>query len=148
LYDLSHYQNKKITMYQFEFPYRVTYADTDKMGYLYYGNYAKLYEIGRVETLRSLGLSYKDMEESHKVMLPVVSCEARYLQPATYDELLTIRTIIPELPSKMIVFQNEILNEKQFCIHKAVVKLFFVDMISGGRISCPEWLINALKPGF
>lgn len=135
-------------MYSFEFPYRVTYADTDKMGYLYYGNYAKLYEIGRVETLRNLGCQYRDLEDIHQIMLPVVACEARFLAPALYDELLIIKTIITELPQKMIVFENEIFNEKGKIIHKAQVKLFFIDMKTNSRISCPEWLQNNLKPHF
>ena len=79
-------------MYQHEYQYRVRYADTDQMGYVYYGNYARLYEIGRVEALRSLGFSYKAMEDSG-VMMPVYENTAKYIAPALYDELLTIRTI-------------------------------------------------------
>jgi acyl-CoA thioester hydrolase len=67
---------------------RVTYADTDQMGYVYYGNYARYYEIGRVEALRSLGFSYKEMEASG-IMMPVYENASRYLQPALYDDLLT-----------------------------------------------------------
>ena len=128
--------------------YRVTYADTDKMGYLYYGNYARIYEIGRVETLRQLGCTYRDLEDEHDVMLPVVSAESRYLRPALYDELLTIRTTIPVLPTKMIHFDHEIFNEAGACIHKATVKLFFVDMKTQGRISCPDWLTDIFTPYF
>lgn len=135
-------------MYQFDFPYRVTYADTDKMGYLYYGNYARLYEIGRVETLRSLGCQYKELEDSFNIMLPVVSCEARYILPAKYDELLSIKTKICAMPQKMISFENEIFNEEENIIHRAEVKLFFIDMITNARTSCPEWLQSKLKPFF
>jgi acyl-CoA thioester hydrolase len=135
-------------MYTFEFPYRVTYADTDKMGYLYYGNYARLYEIGRVETLRNLGCRYKDLEDMHNIMLPVVASESRYIAPAVYDELLILKTSIAELPQKMIVFNNEIFNEAGKLIHKAQVKLFFIDMDTQARISCPDWLQNKLKPYF
>lgn len=131
-----------------DFLYRVTYGDTDKMGYLYYGNYARIYEIGRVETLRQLGCTYKDLEDEHGVMLPVVSAESRYLRPALYDELLTIRTTIPVLPTKMIHFDHEIFNEAGACIHKATVKLFFIDMKTQGRISCPDWLTNIFAPYF
>ena len=128
--------------------YRVTYADTDKMGYLYYGNYARIYEIGRVETLRQLGCTYRDLEDEHGVMLPVVSSESRYLRPALYDELLKIRTSIPVLPTKMIHFDHEIFNEAGASIHKATVKLFFVDMKTQGRISCPDWLTDIFTPYF
>jgi acyl-CoA thioester hydrolase len=132
-------------MYQFDFPYRVTYADTDKMGYLYYGNYATLYEIGRVETMRSLGVYYKEMEQNHQIMMPVVSVEARYIKPALYDDLLNIRTIIPEMPGKMVTFLSEIYNSEQICLHKATVKLFFIDMSSQLRVSCPDWMTDILK---
>lgn len=135
-------------MYQFDFPYRVTYADTDKMGYLYYGNYARLYEIGRVETLRSLGCQYKELEDKYSIMLPVVSCEARYILPAKYDELLSIKTKILAMPQKLISFENEIYNEVGNIIHRAEVKLFFIDMVTDARTSCPEWLQSKLKPYF
>ena len=116
------------------------------MGYLYYGNYAQLYEIGRVETMRSLGLSYKDMEAVHKVMMPVVHVESRYLKPAKYDDALTIRTILNEMPNKGIVFHTEIYNEENTLIHTAAVKLLFIDMENQKRVSCPEYLAQALKP--
>ena len=71
--------------------YRVTYADTDQMGYLYHGNYATLYEIGRTEMLREQDLSYKLMEE-RGTMMPVISLNQRFVRPARYDEVLTIET--------------------------------------------------------
>lgn len=132
----------------FDFQNRVRYGETDMMGYLYYGNYPQLYEIGRVETMRSIGLKYSDLESKYKVMMPVVDVSARYIGPAVYDEELTIRTILAELPSKMITFQNHILNEKQTIIHKAEVKLFFVDMVTNKRISCPEYMLEKLRPLF
>jgi len=135
-------------MYSFDFKKRVRYGETDMMGYLYYGNYAQLYEIGRVETMRSLGLIYKDLEVEHGVMMPVVHVEARFILPAKYDEELTIRTILNEMPSKMITFGNEIFNEDGVLIHKAEVKLFFIDMKSGKKVSCPEYMLAKLKPLF
>jgi acyl-CoA thioester hydrolase len=135
-------------MYSFDISYRVTYADTDMMGYLYYGNYARLYEIGRVETMRSAGILYKDLEEVHKVMMPVVSVDARFIKPAKYDELLTIRTIMEEMPTKLIIFKNEIFNSEKIFIHSAMVKLFFIDMTSNNRISCPDWMTKILNPHF
>ena len=77
-------------MYEHQHHKRVRYAETDKMGYLYYGHYAKYYEIGRVEALRSLGLSYRDMEDKLGLMLPVLSLEARYKSPAYYLSLIHI----------------------------------------------------------
>lgn len=135
-------------MYSFDFKKRVRYGETDMMGYLYYGNYAQLYEIGRVETMRSLGLTYRDLEVVYGVMMPVVHVDARYILPAKYDEELTIRSILTELPSRMIVFENEIFNEEMQMIHKAVVKLFFIEMSSGKKVSCPEYMLEKLRPLF
>lgn len=135
-------------MYSFDYKKRVRYGETDMMGYLYYGNYAQLYEIGRVETMRSLGLTYRDLEVVYGVMMPVVHVDARYILPAKYDEELNIRTILLELPSRMIVFENEIFNEEMQMIHKAVVKLFFIEMSSGKKVSCPEYMLEKLRPLF
>ena len=135
-------------MYVFDYDKRVRYAETDKMGYLYYGHYAKFYEIGRVECLRSLGLSYKTMEDDHNVMLPVVHLEVRYLAPAYYDETIKIRSILKEIPTKMITFEHELFNSEDKLINKATVKLFFIDMNSGDRVSAPEYLVQALSKYF
>jgi len=91
------------------------------MGFLYYGNYPAYYEIGRVEMMRSLGLSYQKMEDEMGIMLPVVSMEVRYLHPAYYDEELEIHTIIDEMPSKVIGFKFEVFNEQKKLINKATV---------------------------
>tara|TARA_B110000879_G_scaffold188592_1_gene251376 strand:- start:120 stop:479 length:360 start_codon:yes stop_codon:yes gene_type:complete len=116
------------------------------MGYLYYGNYPLLYEIGRTESIRSLGLRYRDMEVNDRVMMPVLHMEARYLAPIKYDDNLTIRTIIKELPTKMIKFDHEIYNEELEICHRAYVKLFFVDMDTNKRVTTPITLQQALKP--
>jgi len=135
-------------MYSYTCNKRVRYAETDKMGYLYYGHYAKYYEIGRVESLRALGLSYKQMEDNHKVMLPVISLESRYLKPAYYDENIEIHSIINTPPDKMITFEHKLFNESRQLVNKAVVKLFFVDMLTGKRVSCPSMLKSALQEYF
>lgn len=135
-------------MYSSDFEYRVRYGDTDKMGYLYYGNYPRLYEIGRVEYIRALGLRYRDMEDQQGIILPVVSLESRYRLPVYYDELITIRTILKELPTKMISFHHEIYNEKMQMVNSGVVKLFFVEQSTGRRVSCPDILIDKISPYF
>lgn len=132
-------------MYVYEHQKRIRYGETDQMGYLYYGNYALLFEIGRVEAIRSMGISYKYMEDEMGIMMPVLYLESRYLSPAKYDELITIRTILKELPSKMIEFHHEIVNEEGKVIHKAVVKLFFVDMYTNKRVSTPAYLTERIK---
>lgn len=118
------------------------------MGYLYYGNYASLYEIGRVETIRSLGIAYQELEDVHGIMLPVLSMNSRFKMPAKYDEELTIRTTLKEMPSKMITFHHDILNSKGQSINEAVVKLFFIDIASNKRISVPIFIQEKLKAYF
>lgn len=135
-------------MYTYDFKKRVRYAETDKMGYLYYGNYPKYYEIGRVEMLRSLGINYCDFEDVHNVMLPVVSMEIRYRMPAYYDNLLTIRTILQEMPTKLISFDFEIINPDNKIINTATVKLFFIDMKTNKRISAPKLMTSKLEQYF
>ena len=107
---------------------RVLYADTDKMGYLYYGHYAKLYEIGRAELIRDLGLSYRYLEDEIGVKMPVLELNSRYLRPALYDDMLTIETSIVDRPTKMITFHHKIYNQDQVLLNKGTVKLFFIDM--------------------
>lgn len=127
---------------------KVRYGETDQMGFMYYGNYCLLYEIGRAEAVRSLGLTYRDLEKVHKIMMPVLHVESRYLRPAHYDETITIRTIVREPMTKLAIFHHEIYNEKEELLHKGVVKLFFVDMITNKRISCPEIIATRLSTHF
>lgn len=127
---------------------RVRYGETDQMGYLYYGNYPLLYEIGRVEMLRSLGLSYAELEEKHQVMMPVMSLQMRYVRPAKYDELLTISTSLRQLPQQTISFHVEIFNEAQKLVNGGTVKLCFVDKKSGQTIPPPNVLLEKLQPYF
>lgn len=135
-------------MYTHNFKKRVRYGETDQMGYLYYGNYAQYYEIGRVEMLRSVGLTYKSMEEEHGILMPVMTLEMRFVRPAHYDELLTIRTSLRELPSKTIVFHVEIFNEKMKLVNGGRVKLCFVDTNTNKSIDAPTYLVEKLRPHF
>ncbi|MGE5356501.1 MAG: acyl-CoA thioesterase [Deltaproteobacteria bacterium] len=135
-------------MYTNRFSFRIRYADTDQMGYAYYGNYAKYYEIGRVETIRSLGFSYRDFEKKLGIMLPVVHLESRYLKPAYYDDLLTVETQIKEMPTKLITFHCNIFNENEELINTGVIKLFFVDMQTNKRVSAPILLTSKLNAYF
>lgn len=135
-------------MYTHRFQKRVRYAETDQMGYLYYGNYATYYEIGRVEMLRSLGLTYRSMEEEYGILMPVMNLEMRFVRPARYDELLTIETSLRELPGKEIVFHVRIFNEKDKLVNGGRVKLCFVDAQTSKTVEAPSYLIDALKPHF
>lgn len=136
-------------MYVHEYQKRVRYGETDQMGYVYYGNYPQYYEIGRVEMLRSLGMTYKEMEQEMGIMMPVVNLEIRYLRPAKYDELLTIQTTLRSLPDqRYISFYHEIFNEERKLINGGRVRLCFVDIQSGRTIPPPEKLLDHLRPHF
>lgn len=106
---LSSNLNKKMQTHTIKI--RVRYGETDQMGYVYYGNYAQYFEMGRVEWLRNLGVSYKEMEE-HGVMLPVVNLNVNYLKPAKYDNLLTLKTTLIKKPSAKIGFDFQLLMNK------------------------------------
>jgi acyl-CoA thioester hydrolase len=98
-------------MYEHSTSVRVRYAETDQMDIVYYGNYAQYFEVGRVELIRALGFTYKRMEEMG-VHMPVVHMDVRYLRPAHYDDLITIKTMLKELPDgHEIVFHQEVYNE-------------------------------------
>jgi acyl-CoA thioester hydrolase len=126
---------------------RVIYADTDNMKYAYYGNYAKYYEIGRTEMLRGLGLSYRELEESGTFM-PVHSLSSRFLKPAYYDELLTIKTMVFLLPETRMVFNHEIFNSKNELIHTAEVTLIFLDGQKMKPVRIPGKLQRIMQPYF
>ena len=134
-------------MYIHNHQYRVRYADTDQMGYVYYGNYARLYEIGRVEALRSLGFSYKEMEDSG-VMMPVYENKSRYIAPALYDELLTIRTTIKTMPAARIDFHYEIFNSLDTLVHTGETTLVFVKMENNRLTLAPKGLLEKLETFF
>lgn len=134
-------------MYIFEYPYRVRYADVDQMGFMYYGNYAKLYEIGRVEALRALGIRYKDIEDAG-IWMPVYENKSKYLEPAKYDELLTIKISLKVIPKFRIVFTVEIFNEDRKIIHEGETTLVFLNSVNQKITICPNEIIEKLKPYF
>lgn len=135
-------------MFKHEIQLRVRYSETDKMGYVYYGNYTQYYEVGRVEALRSLGLRYVDFENQMGIFMPVMSLNVRYLRPAYYDDLLILETRIPQFPDNKIKFNTEIYNEKKELINAAEIVLCFVETESRKRTSVPEIIKEKLQPYF
>lgn len=135
------------TMFSHENTVRVRYAETDRMGYVYYGTYAQYFEVGRVEALRSLGMPYRRMEEEG-VMLPVHDLSVRYHKPAFYDDLLTVRTIITEMPTVRIRFAYEVRNEDGVLLTEAATTLVFIDRATNRPRRAPEDLLRLLKPFF
>lgn len=134
-------------MFSHEITLRVRYGETDRMGYVYYGNYAQYFELGRVEALRSLGFPYKRMEEDG-VMLPVHDLQVQYHKPAFYDDELTIRTTIPAPPSVRIAFTYEVRNTEGVLLTEATTTLVFIDRATGRPVRAPVELLRALAPHF
>jgi acyl-CoA thioester hydrolase len=126
---------------------RVRYGETDQMGYMYYGNYAEFYEVGRVEMLRSLGLTYSGMEESG-IKMPVLELHCKYLKPALYDEEITVTVIMEKMPGIRIHFKYELYNEKNELINLGETLLVFVNMKTNRPcLPSPDFL-DRLKPFF
>ncbi len=126
---------------------RVRYYDTDQMGIVYYGNYARFYEIGRVEALRHIGLSYKKIEEDG-ISMPVYDLNSRFIRPAKYDDLLTIRVTIPQRPKTRLLFSYEIFNQDGQLLNTGQTTLVFVRTDTGRPCAAPPELVEATKPFF
>lgn len=126
-------------MKEHEFTVRVRYAETDQMGVVYHGNYAQYFEMGRVEWLRNMGVSYKWMEQNG-VMLPVVSLNMNYKKPARYDDLLRVKTIYKNQTSVKIEFDYEIYNEVNELLTIGNSILVFVDMKTGRPTLPPDYI--------
>ena len=131
-------------MYQSKINIRVRYAETDQMGYCYYGNYAMYYEVARVETLRAIGFNYKSLEEDN-VLLPVIDFNIKYLKPAFYDDYLEIICKIPIIPNVRIKFEYETYNEKKEMINFGNTTLVFLNKISKKPVNCPKPLLDKLN---
>jgi acyl-CoA thioester hydrolase len=134
-------------MYKSETSIRVRYGETDQMGYVYYGYYAMYYEVARVESLRHLGLTYKEIEDNG-VMMPVLENKYKYIAPARYDEVLRIVTTLKEKPGVRITFQYEFYNEENKLIHQGETMLVFVDKNSGRPCRPPQEMADVLAPFF
>ncbi len=126
---------------------RVRYSETDQMGVVYYGNYAQYYEVGRVELLRELGMSYRELEEEG-TMLPVVRLECNYKRPAKYDDHLKVVTTISEMPDTRITFEHEIFDEDGELLNTGKVILVFVDIATKKPRRAPRSVQNIFGPHF
>lgn len=134
-------------MYQSEVSIRVRYAETDRMEYVYYGRYAEYFEIARVETLRTLGITYRELEDSG-ILLPVFEYSVKFFKPVYYDELIIVKTVIPVLPSARIRFEYETYNSENIRVNNASTSLVFIRKETKKPCSAPDSLLNRLKPFF
>jgi len=127
---------------------RVRYGETDQMGYLYYGNYALYYEVGRAEAIRELGFTYRKLEEQG-IIMPVAELNVKYLRPAFYDDLVTVKTILKELRSDhKIQFHSELYNEKGELLNVGVTTLVFLHADTKQKSPLPQPLREKLEPFF
>lgn len=134
-------------MYKAETKVRVRYSETDQMGYCYYGNYAAFFEVARVEALRDLSMSYKQMEEDG-IAMPVLEYHIKYFKPAFYDDEIRIETIITEMPQYRIYFNYKSYNAKNELINEAKTTLVFVNKTTGKPCMAPEHFLKALERFF
>jgi acyl-CoA thioester hydrolase len=118
------------------------------MSFVYYGQYAAYFEVGRVEAMRALGIRYASIENEHGILMPVMNMHVRYLRPALYDDLLTLKTSVIRLPAREIIFLTEIFRDDGKLSVTGKVTLCFLEADTRKRIPVPQFLIDALKPSF
>lgn len=126
---------------------RVRYSETDQMSFVYHGNYAQYFEMGRTEWLRELGITYKNMEESG-IMLPVISLNTNFIKPAKYDDLLSLKTILIKKPTAKIEFDYEIRNESEELLTTANSTLVFVNMKTNRPMRIPTSILEKIENHF
>lgn len=135
-------------MFESTWQVRVRYAETDQMNVVYHGNYAQYFEVGRAESIRQLGLTYKEME-AMGVMMPIVELHAKFIRPAHYDDLLTIKTILKNLPvDHRIEFNQEVYNEAGKLLTTGFVVLYFIDIKTKKKTVMPPDLRKKLETYF
>lgn len=135
-------------MFSSEVQIRVRYAETDQMNVVYHGNYAQYFEVGRVESMRQLGLSYKELETTG-IIMPVIEWSAKFLRPARYDDLLTVKTILKELPADhRVEFHQEVYNESGKLLTVGKVLLYFMQAASMEKTTMPVNMREKLLPFF
>lgn len=136
--------NLQLKMIHSKHSLRVRYAETDPMKYVYYGNYATYFELGRVELFRSIGVSYDEIEKQG-IWLPVSDYKIKYLKPALYDQKLEIHTFMRKIPGVRIEFEYEIYNENGIKITEASTTLFFLNSETQKVIKCPDFLMKLIE---
>ena len=132
-------------MFIAEHKVRVRYAETDQMNVVYHGNYAQYFEVARSESIRHLGFTYKDME-AMGVIMPVVELQVKFIRPAHYDDLLTIKTYVKELPTDhKIEFNHEVFNEDEKLLSTGKIVLYFIDANTKAKTKMPAELREKLE---
>lgn len=128
----------------FETQIRVRYKDTDQMGIMHHSNYIVMYEMARTEWLREMGLTYAEIER-RGIMSPIIDVQSRYLYPAFYDEVLTVKVSLDEMPAARLVIASEVYNEAGRLINTGRVTLGFMHSETRRPCRAPEWFVQALE---
>ncbi len=123
---------------------RVRYSETDQMGVVYHGNYLPYFEIGRVEWLRTKGISYKSLEDNN-IGLPIASLTLNYKKSARYDDLLSVKTKLKSYNGVKIEFECEIINEQNELLTTATFLLVFIDLKTGRPIMPPRYILDIVE---
>ncbi len=126
---------------------RVRYSETDQMRYAYYGHYAAYYEVARTDLMRKIGLSYRQLEDMG-IIMPVVEMKIRYYKPARYDDVITVKVIVKEMPTARIMFYYEVYNEAGDKTNEGYTLMTFADMQTGRPMRPPKILLDAMRPYF
>ncbi|MCD6090486.1 MAG: acyl-CoA thioesterase [Bacteroidales bacterium] len=131
-------------MLEFSTTLRVRYSEVDPSGFVYNGHYATFYEVGRTASIRSMKLSYKEIEE-RGVVMPLIYQNSRFYSPAFYDDLLTIKVKIAEMPKARITFYYEIYNEAGKLLNTGENALAFIDKQTHRPLRAPDWFVDILQ---
>ncbi len=123
---------------------QIRYDEVDKMGYVYHGNYAKYYHISRTELLRKIGICDKEME-NHNIILPVTEMSIKYIKPMYYDDIITIKTSLQNIPTSRMIFHHVVLNHNNEVINQAESTVAFVDIDTRKPIRAPQFIVNKIK---
>ena len=135
-------------MYTSETTIRVHYALTDQMGVVYHGHYAQFYEIGRTDAIRALGFTYKNIE-AMGIIMPVIDLHLKFLLPAKYDDLITVKTTLKEIPqSHKVIFYGEIYNQNNQLLNIGEVTMYFMESQTMKKCLMPEALNLKLQQYF
>lgn len=126
---------------------RIRYGEVDRMGFLYHSHYVEYFDVARSEMMRSIGMSNFDIE-AQGVMLPVLKVEVEYKNPAHYDDLLTIRTTLREMPKVRIKFEYEVFRPDGELITTGAVTLAFMHATTKRACRCPQYLLDAIANKF
>jgi acyl-CoA thioester hydrolase len=126
---------------------RIRYDEVDKMGYVYHGNYAKYYHISRTDLMRKIGICDKQLESSN-ILLPVVDMSIKYLSPIFYDDIITIKTVLQNIPTAKMIFKHEVYDRQNNMINRAQSTVAFVDMETRKPMRPPSFIVEKIKASF